>query len=395
MNIIMTASGTSSLRQVLVSGNRLTFFCVLFLFLFLQDVQAGQSPGNTNKLAEYWALLDQGSVTNQLTWERVSSSENGKFQTAVVKAYGSVTGGNLYLSRDFGRSWAPSTNHFNLGWSGVAVSRSGKYQTAVAEGNYIYVSKDYGQSWKAIAEAQGNWTSVAMSADGRYQTAVANSYNNTNYFSTGICCSSDYGKTWTPLSFSYNSWLSVNLSGSGRIQTAVSFVIEGTEDPDGRQGCLYNSYDYGNTWELNTNLPPNYYTSSGMSGNGRIQVVGLSNCNLAPATPGPIFISCDYGKTFSESSAPVDNWLNFSLSQSGRYLLAAAYQQTDTNEAIVPGTGGLYASSDFGVTWFRTDAPWNTWTSVQLAANGAVATATAWGSGIFIKHKSSAHIPVD
>ena len=29
------------------------------------------------------------------------------------------------------------------------------------------------------------------------------------------------------------------------------------------------------------------------------------------------------------------------------------------------------------------------------AAVQAVATATAWGSGIFIKHKSSAHIPVD
>jgi len=265
------------------------------------------------------------------------------------------------------------------------VSSNGKYQTAVAEGDCIYVSQNFGNSWTQITNSQGNWTSVAMAGDGKYQTAVANSYNNTNYFRKGICRSSDYGKTWIPCEFSYNCWLGINVSADGRIQTAVSFIIDGTDDPDGRQGHVYNSYDYGNSWSRNTNLPPNYYTSAGISGDGRTQVVGQSDCNLAPATPGPISISRDYGRTFTNSSAPAANWLNFSLSANGRYILGASYQQTDTNNTIVPGTGGMYYSSDNGVSWALTDAPLNTWTSVQLSDDGGVATATAWGAGIYIK----------
>jgi hypothetical protein len=337
--------------------------------------------------------VNQGVATNAFFWERVALSLDGKNQTAVVKSYGTNTGGNIYLSKDSGMHWRPSTNNFNLGWSGVAMSLNGKYQTAVAEFNpnddrgYIYVSKDYGESWLKITNSQGSWTSVAMSADGKYQTAVANSYDSTTNFNKGILVSSDYGRNWSPSTFSYNSWMSVNVSFDGRIQSAISFVINGTEDPDGRQGQLYQSFDYGKTWALNTNLSPGHYTSSGMSGDGRIQLVGVSDCNLAPATPGPILISSDYGKTFSNASVPQDNWLNFSVSPNGKYMLAAAYQQTDSNGIIVANTGGLYYSSDFGGTWSRCNAPWNTWTSVQLNSNGNTATATAWGSGIFIKSR--------
>jgi hypothetical protein len=366
------------------------FLC--FCLILIQGALPARGAADAN-LSSARRLVDQGVNTNAFFWERVTMSQDGKYQTAVVKSYGTNTGGNVYLSKDYGQHWKPSTNNFNLGWSGVAMSSSGKYQTVVAEFNsnddreYIYVSKDFGESWLKITNAQGSWTSVAMSGDGKYQTAVANSYDSTTNFSKGIYVSSDYGRTWSPSTFSYNSWMSVNISTDGRIQSAVSFAINGTDDPDGRQGFLYQSFDYGKTWAVNTNLPVGKYTSSGMSGDGRIQLVGFSDCNLAPATPGPILISSDYGKTFTNASAPLDNWLNFSVSANGKHMLAAAYQQTDTNGAIVANTGGMYYSSDFGKTWYRTDAPWNTWTSVQLGANGNTATATAWGSGVFIKAK--------
>jgi len=368
---------------------KILLFWAVIGCLLVNDSDAAQKSPNPINLSQFWQLVDQGSATNGLDWERVATSQNGNYQTAVVKAYGLVTGGNIYLSQDYGKSWKPLTNNFNLGWSGVALSSNGRYQTAVAEGDCIYVSDNFGKSFVKRTNTLGNWTAVGMSSNGKYQTAVANSYNITNNFSTGLYQSSDFGKTWKPSAFSYNSWLGVSLSSDGRIQTAVSFAIDGTEDPDGREGRVYNSYDFGNSWITNTTLPPNYYTSSAMSGDGRIQVVGAQNCNLAPATPGRIYISYDYGQHYAVAlGGPVANWLFFSISNDGRYMLGATYQQTDTNGSIVPDTGAMYSSSDYGVTWTPTDAPLNTWTSVQLAADGGIAAATAWTNGIYIKAKT-------
>jgi len=370
--------------------NNAISICILIVSIAGVSLNAKTPASN---LSQFWQLVDQGNSTNSYAWERIASSQDGMNQTAVVKAYSSDTpstdvGGNIYLSHNFGQSWKPSAMNFNVAWSSVAMSSNGKYQAAVAEGDCIYVSDNFGESFVKKTNTVANWTSIAMSANGKYQTAVANSYDDTNNFITGIYRSEDYGKSWKTNTFSFNSWQGVSVSADGRIQTAVSFKIDGTMDLDGREGRIFNSYDYGRSWSPNTTIPVQHYTSSAMSADGRIQVVGDQNCNNAPADPGFIYISYDYGVHFTNVAAAAANWLFFSVSNDGRYMLGATYQQLDTNNTPVPNSGGIYYSTNYGNTWALTDAPYKTWTSLQLAADGKIASATAWGAGIYIKKRT-------
>lgn len=336
-------------------------------------------------LKKHWKQVDLGSSLNTLNWQRIAVSGNGKYQTSVVKKVGNDgTGGNIFLSEDYGRSWKGSPYNFNLGWEGIALSKTGKYQTAVAEGDYIYISSNYGKKWEKVLGTQGNWVEVAISADGKYQTAVANDFYSDENTGKGIFTSSNYGKTWKPALFP-NAWIGVSMSADGKFQTASSFLIYGTSDPENRQGYVYQSNDHGETWHVNESLPQGYYTMTAISGNGKIQVVGDSNCNYGPAIPGPLYISYNYGQTFKEASTEYQNWLNGSISLNGKYILVVSYQQTDEDGLIVPNTGVMISSSNYGKKWKPTDAPLNTWTSVVLARNGRVGSATAWGSGIFIR----------
>jgi photosystem II stability/assembly factor-like uncharacterized protein len=59
-------------------------------------------------------------------------------------------------------------------WTSVSLSATGQYQTAVANGDYIYVSTDFGNTWAKSQNApQKKWFDVSLSASGQHQTAVA------------------------------------------------------------------------------------------------------------------------------------------------------------------------------------------------------------------------------
>jgi photosystem II stability/assembly factor-like uncharacterized protein len=336
-------------------------------------------------LVNNWTNIDLGEKINSLNWERIATSYDGKIQTGVVN--GVVGGGgNIYNSYDYGKTWTASSQNFNLNWYDVSMSKDGRIQTAVPQGDYIYNSYDYGKTWiKNINSPQAWWISVCISETGQYQSAVINGCytgENNGY----IYRSSDYGQTWQKC-FNYNnSWIGISVSNTGQCQIAVSLIIDGVANPDNVMGYVFNSYDYGQTWTKNSSLSQSYYTCVAINGTGQIQLVGINNCNLAPATPGPILISYDYGKTFTQTSCPFDNWISISVNSSGSIILGGGYQQTDEQNNIVPNTGKMFASYNYGKTWEQTTPILSTWTSTIIAKNACIASATTWGSGIFINN---------
>lgn len=326
--------------------------------------------------------IDLGGSINSLNWERLAMSYDGKIQTAVVDGIENG-GGNIYNSYDYGKTWKSSPQNFNLNWYDISMSKDGKIQTAIAQGNSIYNSYDYGQTWQQNINApQAWWISVCVSETGQYQSAVINGVyggENNGY----IYRSFDYGQTWNNC-FNYNnSWINISMSNTGQYQTAVSLLIDGIPNPDNVMGYVFNSSNYGQTWFKNVSLPQSYYTCVGMNETGKIQVIGVNNCNYAPAPPGPIFISYDYGITFNQTSCPLGNWLNISLNNIGNVILASSYQQLDEQNNIVPDTGKLMVSYTYGNTWQQVTPLLSTWTSAIISKNSCIVSATTWNKGIF------------
>jgi photosystem II stability/assembly factor-like uncharacterized protein len=327
-------------------------------------------PNNNTCLVNNWKRVNLSD--NSLNFERIAMSYDGQIQTLVIHY------GNIYTSYDYGNTWIPSSQNFSSAWFGISMSSNGQYQTAVAQNDHIHISNDYGLTWVSNTSTSNNnnWNSVCISQTGQYQTAVGNGYGSKLYNGL-IFVSSDYGITWN-VQYPYNNcWTYVAMSNSGRHQTVVSLNLYGIKDPNNVLGFVFNSDDYGITWSKNMSLVQSYYSCVGMNGSGEIQVVGVNDCNVGPSISGPLYISRDYGKTFTQTICPYDSWLCISFNNIGNVILACSWQETDS-------TGKMMVSYDYGNTWQQTNAKLNTWTSAIISKNGCIASASAFGNGVFI-----------
>jgi hypothetical protein len=278
-------------------------------------------------------FLDSNEVSLNLNWTCVSVSGNGKYQSAVVQ------GGNIYNSNDYGITWIKNINAPINQWYGISVSYSGQYQTAMPNGfknsdtpyGFIYTSNDYGNTWKSHEEFGNNlWLNCSISKTGQKQVAItfgdevdgvftenitgsiyiSNDFGNSwnvvpnisNYFNgcvmsycgnyITVCSSncnyapaipqplytsSDGGLNWSVLNSQSTTWLNVAMSGNGKYQSAISYKQDDTIEQK-NTGYLYQSFDYGKTWKLNKNVQQNTWTSTSISGNGKIQTLVGTIC---------------------------------------------------------------------------------------------------------------------
>jgi hypothetical protein len=94
--------------------------------------------------------------------------------------------------------------------------------------------------------------------------------------------------------------------------------------------------NYGGNW-TNSNVPtvsaPNYcFLSSGISGLGQYQVVPTYNLN-------GIYVSSNYGSTWTKTGATVDLYYSVYISYSGKYMIIFTYSDK------------MYKSTDFGASF--------------------------------------------
>lgn len=138
---------------------------------------------------------------------------------------------------------------------------------------------------------------------------------------------------------------------------------------------VWQSFDWGETWQQNTGLPDAQWSGACISADRRIQAV--------TAVGGYIYISYDYGQNFNPVvSAGQRRWYDIAMSADGKYItthdnLYYIYRSDDYGQTfnavtsagqrrwagiaisasgmyqmeIVSSGGGIYRSEDFGVTW--------------------------------------------
>ena len=219
-------------------------------------------------------------------WTAVALSDDGVIQIACIG------GGQVYISKDAGDIWNiiedPLLFNENRSWTDADISKDGTYMTLVATskeksigGDYIYISNSKGDkgSWNQMP-FKNNWNSIAISEDGRYQTAIA--------MGSKIYMSYDFGQTWNVRSeVDSLLWYNVKMSKDGEYQTAIAYN-------DGIYTFKDENYDgvkdNVKEWLLRTSIIRNWCALA-ISGDGKKQIAFIFKSNI-------YYISEDYGNTW-------------------------------------------------------------------------------------------------
>lgn len=252
------------------------------------------------------------------------------------------------------------------------------------------------------------WEDVASSADGTKLVAVnGNGEGNT----AGVYTSSNSGVNWNLINSPYDQQ-SVGLTGVASCADGNKIAI-----CDSNNSPVYTSSDTGATWYAKPINIDNLtlYKIRG-SADGNTLIVGTSDVLYSvgiftspntgttwnnATTPGygsvaisedglilivvndqGIYTSSDVGLTFVKTSAPVENYTSVASCMRGRKLVAVTSSE-DSN-------GSIYTSSNYGLTWIKTSAPPASWISVASSADGTRLVALgSEGKGLYIIYTSS------
>ena len=138
----------------------------------------------------------------------------------------------------------PVTSSTITTWKSIAMSGNGQYQTAITVNGYIYTSIDSGTNWTDVFKYKNAWSAIAVSYTGQYQTALV--------YQGPIYISCDYGQTWNASSMGAQAWTSVCMSYTGQVQYATAAVnqvgVSIRVTASGNEGAIYVSSNYGVTW---------------------------------------------------------------------------------------------------------------------------------------------------
>jgi len=172
--------------------------------------------------------------------------------------------------------------------------------------------------------------------------------------SYGIFRSTDYGVTWNNVDSNVRTYRGISMSLDGKYQTAVVYSINAVF---GSQ-TIYRSTNYGATWTMISDDFGRRYTSVAMSSDGRIQTLALYN-----DTAGGIFRSTDYGVTYSPVDNNTRNYLSIGMSSDGKY-------QTAVCNGGAVGNRGIFRSTDYGVTWNNVDSNSRNYKAISMSSDG-------------------------
>ena len=182
-----------------------------------------------------------------------------------------------------------------------------------------------------------------------------------------------FAQTWTPTGGS--------AQGQDRRWTSVASSADGIKLVAGQGTCyfcnyplpIYTSADSGMTW-TRTSAPSNYWSSVASSADGTKLVAVVEqffDINAGRQIGGSIYTSLDSGVTWTQTSAPAQQWASVASSADGTKLVAVA-----SDDGSVFG-GSIYSSPDSGATWTQTSAPNEYWAAVASSADGSKVVAVA------------------
>jgi hypothetical protein len=132
---------------------------------------------------------------------------------------------------------------------------------------------------------------------------------------------------------------------------------------------IYVSHDYGGSWTP-TSAPSAPWVSVASSADGTrlVAVVGGDIPSIA-AGDRSIYVSADSGATWNRCAVPPNDWGGVASSADGITLIAVAGGYGNILWGGYASPGPIYLSHDSGATWQQTSAPSNYWGAVACSAN--------------------------
>jgi len=170
-------------------------------------------------------------------WYSVTCSKDGSKLIVAGQDASSANNGLLYLSTNSGANWLPTATPTTNAWLSVTASSDGRKLAAATSGGDIYVSSDFGASWNLSKVLNVSGLNLASSGDGTQVMAISafSAYRST-----------DSGTTWEPLTNGPAFyWTCIAASADGRELLAGRFDHVHYWQPD----AVYSSRDAGSTWQ--------------------------------------------------------------------------------------------------------------------------------------------------
>ena len=238
---------------------------------------------------------------SQGNWYTVAMSSSGQYMVA------SNNNSALSYSSNYGTTWGNLQILSSNGLSGLAMSSNGQIIATASTNGYLFLTlNDGNDNWPAVNSAQAYWNSLAMTSDGLYIIAVSNGNDGCIYTcNVNIYASSSNPNVFNQTNALLGNWVPVAVSSDG------TYAIAGIN-----VGFLYMSINNGD-WTQITNSPSDSWRSLKMSGDGQTIVAGTDS--------GNIYISTNYGQTwtitYSNGSA---SWygLAMTINSNGSYIFA-------------------------------------------------------------------------
>jgi cytoskeletal protein CcmA (bactofilin family)/uncharacterized protein (DUF736 family) len=143
--------------------------------------------------------------------------------------------------------------------------------------------------------------------------------------------------------------VAVAMSASGQYQTAITL-----SSPYSYVG-IYLSTNFGSSWSISITSTQNW-SSVAISASGQYQTAVVNG--------GSIYVSTNFGAIWNPISDTSNNWVSVAISASGQYQTA------------VVNDGSIYLSTNYGATWNPGIGTSNlNWSSVAISASGQYQTA--------------------
>jgi hypothetical protein len=126
----------------------------------------------------------------------------------------------------------------------------------------------------------------------------------------------------------------------------------------GNAGSIYTSTNSGTTWQ-SVNGPADFFYSVACSADGSKVVIGAYDL---------ICVSTNSGETWTTNSVPGPGYWCRTVASSADGNRLLAVPGSDIVSQF--GLGYIYVSADFGTTWVQADAPIEDWRCVASSADG-------------------------
>lgn len=313
-------------------------------FLYTSEVLL---VGGSFSWAETQPLGDTGGL-----WFDAATNDDGSKLALVVSSTNS-----LYLSDDYGGSWAGSFAGVNL--QSVASNKDGS--VLGINGAYeLWISTDGGDNWSERTPGEVDnrmWTGIQIGASG---AAMIICSSGTNFGK--VYTSTDYGVTWTerdPTGTGHYSWNRVAISNNGKVMMASS--------SPGQK--LYLSKDYGVTWAeaQPAGAVDRVWLALSVSGDGNTLIAGAYGFR--------IYISTDVGVSWSEITP---------AGEVGVYWWKASADYDGTHIVVAAAPGRMYRSTDGGASWEEQQpagAANKSWYGLDTNSDGSIIISAAFSGG--------------